>query len=264
MSLIRSKNDSKRRSQRTARSSIRRSIRKTLKANKKGKFKDPTKFNAPDSDEEAWLDELYIKRATVTEITYRIKNNLLRTREYLYQITVLWNIAKETVIFRSYEDFFNMQMHLLDHFGEGASDVDRSIPYLPGRQIWRPSTKKLAKSRSPKIQEYTQKLLDLPYKISRCNEVLNFFRFRDTDPRTVNYPEELVYTKPVTENRGGFLRRSIRRSFKKVKVKLVRTGSLRSFTNSEDERENNDDYDVEPTTNNQADMKKVSMFSDAF
>ena len=34
-------------------------------------------------------------------------------------------------------------------------------------------------------------------------------------------------------------------------MKLVRTGSLRSFTNSEDERENNDEYDVEPTTNNQ-------------
>ena len=29
------------------------------------RLKDPTRFDAPDSDEEAWVDELFIKRATI-------------------------------------------------------------------------------------------------------------------------------------------------------------------------------------------------------
>jgi len=242
----------------TARSSIRRSIRKKLKKNTHERLKDPTKFDAPDSDEEAWLDELFIKNAKITEITRRVKNNMLRTREYIYQINVQWNIAKTTIIYRSYDNFFDMQMQLLDHFGEDPNGRDRTVPFLPGKQIWRIGTRTLAKNRQPKIQGYIDELLDLPYRISRCNEVLNFFRFRDSDPKQVmvNIPDNLMYNPPP---RVGFLRSSIRRSFRKVRTKMTRTRSLRSMTDEEKRREDNQNYDIEPTTTTEPKVPKVKV-----
>jgi len=229
-----------------ARSSIRRSIRKKLKQNTHQRLKDPTRFDAPDSDEEAWVDELFIKRATILEVTRRIKNNLFRSKEYVYKIHVQWNIGKTTVVYRSYDNFFTMQMRLLDFFGEDPDSQDRDIPVLPGRAIWTLSTRNLAVKDQPRIQSYMNDLLELPFMISRCNLVLDFFRFKDTDPKEVmvTMPQEL-YRSPRKEN---ILRNSLRRSFRKVKKTLVRSRSLRSMTDEERERENNANYDIEPTT----------------
>ncbi|XP_063678284.1 uncharacterized protein LOC134814164 isoform X1 [Bolinopsis microptera] len=229
-----------------ARSSIRRSIRKKLKKNTHQRLKDPTRFDAPDSDEEAWVDELFIKRATIIEVTRRVRNNLFRSREYVYKIHIQWNIGKTTAVYRSYDNFFTMQMRLLDFFGEDPDSPDRSIPVLPGRAIWTWGTRNLAMKDQPRIQAYIDELLDLPYKISRCNLVLDFFRFKETDPKEVmvTLPQEL-YRPPQNEN---ILKRSFRRSFRKVKKTLVRSRSLRSMTDAERERENNANFDIEPTT----------------
>jgi len=229
-----------------ARSSIRRSIRKKLKKNTHQRLKDPTRFDAPDSDEEAWVDELFIKRASILEVTRRIKNNLFRSREYVYKIHIQWNIGRTTVVYRSYDNFFTMQMRLLDFFGEDPDSPDRSIPVLPGRAIWTWSTRNLAVKDQPRIQSYMEELLDLPYRISRCNLVLDFFRFKETDPKEVmvTMPQELYRTQQ-SEN---ILRSGLRRSFRKVKKTLVRSRSLRSMTDNERERENNTNFDIEPTT----------------
>ncbi|KAL5252823.1 hypothetical protein ACHWQZ_G015556 [Mnemiopsis leidyi] len=230
----------------SARSSIRRSIRKKLKKNTHQRLKDPTRYDAPDSDEEAWVEELFIRRATILEVTRRIKNNLLRSREYVYKLNVQWNIGKTTVVYRSYDNFFTMQMRLLDFFGEDPNSPDRSIPVLPGRAIWTWSTRSLAVKDQPRIQSYVEELLELPFRISRCNLVLDFFRFRETDPKEVmvTLPQEL-YRAPRNEN---IIRSGLRRSFRKVKKTLVRSRSLRSMTDEERERENNANYDIEPTT----------------
>jgi len=229
-----------------ARSSIRRSIRKKLKKNTHQRLKDPTRFDAPDSDEEAWVDELFIKRATIIEVTRRVRNNLFRSREYVYKIHIQWNIGKTTAVYRSYDNFFTMQMRLLDFFGEDPNSPDRNIPVLPGRAIWTWGTRNLALKDQPRIQAYIDELLDLPYRISRCNLVLDFFRFKETDPKEVmvTLPQEL-YRPPQNEN---ILKRSFRRSFRKVKKTLVRSRSLRSMTDAERERENNANFDIEPTT----------------
>lgn len=231
-----------------ARSSIRRSIRKKLKKNPHQRLKDPTRFDAPDSDEEAWVDELFIKKAYITEVTRRIKNNIFRSKEYVYKIHVQWNIGKTTAVYRSYDNFFTMQMRLLDHFAEDPDSEERTIPYLPGRAIWTWTTRSLSVRNQPRIQGYMDELLNLPYRISRCNLVLDFFRFRASDPKEVMVPlpDELFKTRP--EGGENFLRSSFRRSFRKVKKTLVRTRSLRSMTDAERERENNTKYDVEPTT----------------
>lgn len=234
----------------SARSSIRRSLRKKLKQNTHQKLRDPTKFDAPDSDEEAWLDELFIKKAVIVEVTSRIKNNFFRSKEHTYQIHVQWSIGKTTIVYRNYDNFFSMQMKLLDHFGEDPSSPERTIPFLPGRGMWTIETKRWAMRCQSRIQDYIDKLLVLPYKISRCNAVLDFFRYRDSDPKEVmvTVPDDLIFKKP--DPGGSFIRASLRRSFRKVKKKMVRTSSLQSMTAEERAREDNTNYDIEPTSTN--------------
>ena len=104
----------------------------------------------------------------------------------------------------------------------------------------------------------------------------DFFKYRKSDPNevVVELPESLVASPPVRND--NFVRSSMRRSYKyvigltfrsdlrkqnylhselfhtstyrRVKKALVRTGSLRSMTEEERQREDNANYDVEPTT----------------
>ena len=52
----------------------------------------------------------------------------------------------------------------------------RTLPFLPGKQIFRRSSRHLAEERLPKINNYITELLKLPEHISQCERVLRFFR----------------------------------------------------------------------------------------
>ena len=99
-------------------------------------------------------------------------------KKYLYKISVEWSDGTASHCYRSYTDFFNLQCKLLDTFPEeaGMRKALRSIPFLPGRQIFARSTRKLAEDRRPEIDNYLIDLLRLPVHISKHKSVCQFFR----------------------------------------------------------------------------------------
>ena len=98
---------------------------------------------------------------------------------YVFQIDMKWSDGNKTTSYRSYSEFFNFQCELLIDFPQAAGNEkgsERTIPYLPGKQILKRSDKQLAEERLPQINEYIQGLLALPEQISQCERVLRFFR----------------------------------------------------------------------------------------
>ena len=98
--------------------------------------------------------------------------------KYVYEIETKWSDGSARRCFREYHDFFNFQCSLLNKYPEEAGMVkgsSRTVPYLPGRQIFRRNTKSLALERLPKLDQYTQDIAALPEKISCSKEVYQFF-----------------------------------------------------------------------------------------
>ena len=99
-------------------------------------------------------------------------------KKYLYKISVHWSDGTASHCYRSYTNFFNLQCKLLDTFQEeaGVRKTPRTIPFLPGRQIFARSTRKLAEDRRPEIDKYVVELLRLPVHVSKHKSVCQFFR----------------------------------------------------------------------------------------
>ncbi|KAI6660396.1 SH3 and PX domain-containing protein 2A [Oopsacas minuta] len=99
-------------------------------------------------------------------------------KRYLYKLSVDWSDGAFSYAYRSYTDFFNLQCKLLNTFPEeaGARKSVRTIPFLPGRQIFARNTRALAEQRRPAIDKYIIELLRLPEHLSRHQFVCHFFR----------------------------------------------------------------------------------------
>lgn len=98
---------------------------------------------------------------------------------YVFRIDLTWSDNHKTTSFRSYSEFFDLQCELLSQFPQEAGqqkDTQRTLPFLPGKQIFRRSSRQLAEERLPKINNYITELLRLPAHISQCERVLRFFR----------------------------------------------------------------------------------------
>jgi hypothetical protein len=105
---------------------------------------------------------------------------------YQFQINVSWSDGTCTTCYRGYQDFFDFQCKLLDTYPEDAGTVKghaRKLPYLPGKKIFRRSTKSLAMQRLPLLHQYLQDILLLPLKIISSRTVLVFLH-EDIDKLT--------------------------------------------------------------------------------
>eukprot|EP00800_Vazella_pourtalesii_P020986 TRINITY_DN7625_c2_g1_i1.p1 TRINITY_DN7625_c2_g1~~TRINITY_DN7625_c2_g1_i1.p1 ORF type:complete len:219 (-),score=59.26 TRINITY_DN7625_c2_g1_i1:103-759(-) len=99
-------------------------------------------------------------------------------KKLLYKLSVEWSDGTASHAYRSYTDFFNLQCKLLNTFPEeaGKRKSARTIPFLPGRQIFARSTRALAEQRLPEIDKYLIELLKLPELLSRHQYVCEFLR----------------------------------------------------------------------------------------
>ena len=101
------------------------------------------------------------------------------THRFVFRVDLTWSDGHKTTSFRSYSEFFDLQCELLSQFPLEAGEPknsQRTLPFLPGKQIFRRSSRQLAEERLPKINNYITELLKLPEHISQCERVLRFFR----------------------------------------------------------------------------------------
>lgn len=98
---------------------------------------------------------------------------------FTFEMNLGWSDGTESIIFRGYQEFFDFHCQLLDSFPEDAGNIkgsERVIPFLPGKQVFRRSTRNLALQRLPKLHEYLQEILKLPDHILSSVVLLAFMR----------------------------------------------------------------------------------------
>ena len=78
---------------------------------------------------------IYVVTAKVDSIKERWVGSKSRKKQYTFVLNLQWSDGSSSIIWRSYNDFFDFQCGLLDSFPEEAGTVRgfvRTIPYLPG------------------------------------------------------------------------------------------------------------------------------------
>ncbi len=97
---------------------------------------------------------------------------------FIYKINIKWSDGTSSTSYRSYSEFFDFQCSLLVEFPVegGNKGSTRTIPYLPGKKIFKKTTYDLALERQPQIHDYVTELLSLPEHISRSERLLRFFK----------------------------------------------------------------------------------------
>lgn len=93
--------------------------------------------------------------------------------QFVFKIEVDWSNGSKTTCYRTYNDFYDLQCKLLDAFPEEAGSVkgtERKLPFLPGKQMFRRSTKQLALERLPQLDQYLKDLISLT-NVTQCSHV---------------------------------------------------------------------------------------------
>ncbi|KAI8777447.1 infPhox [Biomphalaria glabrata] len=122
----------------------------------------------------------------VTEVqVINAEKRRLPNKYYVYVILVTWSDGSTLTIYRRYSRFFDLQTKLLDTFpieGGALDPAQRVIPFLPGKIFFgRSQIKDVAMKRLKELNFYCQKLIELHPKISRCEDVLEFFEVEPED-----------------------------------------------------------------------------------
>jgi len=78
---------------------------------------------------------IYVVSAKLDSIKERWVERKRRKKQYAFVFNLEWSDSSSSIIWRSYNDFFDLQCGLLDSFPEEtgtARGFVRIIPYLPG------------------------------------------------------------------------------------------------------------------------------------
>lgn len=136
------------------------------------------------------LDDDFILEANVTEYIWE-------DQKYKFIVKCLTSFSKERFLKRSYEDFYNLQINILESFAEESGKVilpdgkmsQRIVPYIPGPVPY--VTEDITKKRLGDLNTYVNDLINLPNNISRSNKVLTLFQIQrngfDTESQHNNH-----------------------------------------------------------------------------
>ena len=170
---------------------------------------------------------------------------------FVFRIDLTWSDGHKTTSFRSYSEFFDLQCELLAKFpqeaGEKKKNTDRTLPYLPGKQIFKRSTRQLAEERLPKINNYVAELLKLPSHISQCERVLRFFRS--------NWQEDRIR---CDEGLGALSRENSTTSMKYTVRHLSNSRPPLTYSSSTEELLNGTDEQQSNSSSNQLTMSAMN------
>lgn len=110
----------------------------------------------------------------ITEVS--VNSYLLYYGRYQYLITAHFFDGKIRYLYRYYQDFYNLQVSLLDSFPNESGKIEGSkkiIPSIPGPLINLDDS--VSKIRCEKLNKYLKSLIALPSHISKSDVVSNFF-----------------------------------------------------------------------------------------
>ena len=163
---------------------------------------------------------LYLKSATVNAVVQRSHH----PGSHVFKIQIEWTDGSSTTSYRGYKDFFDFQCGLIYAFPEESGQKrgsQRTLPFLPGKKLFRRSTRRLAEERLPAIDAYVQQLLAMPEHLTQSERVLQFFRSNWQEDRlrergsgvdgdlgaraqTLSYEPAVKYSVQRLDPRGGY------------------------------------------------------------
>lgn len=120
-------------------------------------------------------DENFILEAKVTEYIWE-------DQKYKFILSCLTSFSKTRTLKRTYEDFYNLQINILESYPEESGKVimkdgnmsPRIVPYIPGPVPY--VTEDITKKRLIDLNTYINELIHLPNKISRSDVVMSLFK----------------------------------------------------------------------------------------
>lgn len=120
---------------------------------------------------------------------------------YQYLIIARLSNGKVRHLYRYYQDFYDLQVKLLELFPYEAGKIENSrriIPSIPGPLI--NVNDSISKLRREKLDYYLRNLIALPTHISRSEEVLSLFEVLDNgfDKELVDLPRNRT-SKPISQ-----------------------------------------------------------------
>lgn len=125
--------------------------------------------------------------ATVEKWTYE-------NERYWYILQATMEDGQHRTLCRNYEDFYDLQIALLQEFPEEAgqnSSQKRLLPYMPGPVAYVNAS--ISNARRTSLDEYVKDLLALPAYISRCHLVKKLFILRHGDVEHRSPPSRQTY-----------------------------------------------------------------------
>lgn len=122
---------------------------------------------------------------------------------YQYVVTARTLTGKTRQLCRFYEDFYNMQVKILELFPYEAGKVEghrRTIPGFPGPVIH--VSDNISLLRRERFDYYLRNLIAMPSHVSRCDEVLALFEVQNN-----GFDKEYVergdrFSKPINQQSG--------------------------------------------------------------
>lgn len=117
---------------------------------------------------------LTLTRTTIVEAS--VDSYHLEHGRYQYLVTARLSNGKTRYLYRFYQDFYDLQVKLLELFPYEAGKIENSrriIPSIPGPLI--NVNDSISKLRREKLDYYLRNLIALPQHISRCEDVLALF-----------------------------------------------------------------------------------------
>ncbi|SGZ53766.1 CIC11C00000003555 [Sungouiella intermedia] len=117
---------------------------------------------------------LTLTRTTIVEAS--VDSYHLEHGRYQYLVTARLSNGKTRYLYRFYQDFYDLQVRLLELFPYEAGKIENSrriIPSIPGPLI--NVNDSISKLRREKLDYYLRNLIALPLHISRCEDVLALF-----------------------------------------------------------------------------------------
>ncbi|XBW36366.1 hypothetical protein QEN19_001944 [Hanseniaspora menglaensis] len=161
----------------------------------------------------------FILEAKVTEYIWE-------DQKYKFIVNCLTSFSKDRSLKRSYEDFYNLQINILESFPEESGKVimadgnmsQRIVPFIPGPVPY--VTEDITKKRLADLNTYVNELINLPNSISRSSNVLKLFELENNGYdyekehknhlRSIsqdNYPELLIrQDKEIEEQENSNLK----------------------------------------------------------
>ncbi|CAX42022.1 bud emergence protein, putative [Candida dubliniensis CD36] len=160
----------------------------------------PTSANSQYFDNHTMTSNRSSSGSSISIIEASVDSYQLDHGRYQYSITARLSNGRIRYLYRYYQDFYDLQVKLLELFPYEAGRIENSkriIPSIPGPLI--NVNDSISKLRREKLDYYLSNLIALPNHISRSEEVLKLFDVLDNgfDRETDSINKR--FSKPISQ-----------------------------------------------------------------